>query len=116
MASSFIFFSLEKFSDSNTTTLTTWLGKFNRCCTVANKVDGDAGNVKGQLLMLFVEDRAHAILAEYETAQGGVPQSYNNLVAKLNEHFDDVSTKEHAMLLFESRIKNVTESEEEFML
>ena len=115
MASSYIFSTLPKFSDGGKTNLTTWLRRFERCCIVANKTDGDAGNVKGQLLILFVEGRAKAILEEYEEVQG-TPQKYDDLVAKLKEHFDSVTTREHGMNIFESRVQKVTESEEEFML
>ena len=115
-ATAYIFSSLEKFSDGTTSSLNTWLDKFSRCCVVANKADSETGNVKGQLLMLFVEGRARAILEDYESEQGGTPQTYTSLVGKLKESFDDVASKEHEMLLFESRVKKVTESEEEYML
>ena len=115
-ASSCIFSTLERFSDGNKTGLNTWLKKFDRCCVVANKVDGDNGNIKGQLLLLFVDGRARAILEEFEETQGGQPQTYDALIAKLKEHFDDVTTREYGMKLFENRIKKLNESEEEFML
>ena len=113
---SYIFSTLEKFTDGNTTDLTNFLSKFDRCCLVANKVDAENAPVKGQLLMLFVEGRARALLEEYELSQGGAQQTYTALVAKLREHFANTTTQESSMILFESRVKKVTESEEEFML
>ena len=74
-ASSYILSTSEKFSDGSTTDINLWLRKFDRCCVVAHKVDGENGNVKGQLLMLFVDGRARAVLEEYEEAQGGNQQS-----------------------------------------
>ena len=113
---SYIFSTLEKFTDGNTTELTNFLSKFDRCCIVANKVDADGSPVKGQLLMLFVEGRARAVLEEFELSQGGAQQTYTALVAKLREHFDNTTTQESSMILFENRVKKATESEEEFML
>ena len=114
--SSYIFSTLEKFSDGSNATLTSWLRKFERCCIITNKVDATGSNIKGQLLLLFVEGRARAILDEYETSEGGHPLSYVQLAAKLKEHFNDVSCKEHSMKLFETHMIKITESEEEFML
>ena len=113
---SYIFSTLEKFSDDSRITLDQWLRKFDRCCIVAKKADGDDGNVKGQLLLLYVEGRARAILEEYEDALGGEPQSYDVLVNKLKEHFESALTREQAMKTFETRVKKIDESEEEFML
>ena len=115
-ASSFIFSTLEKFSDTSKSSLSEWLNKFDRCCIVAKKADGEEGNVKGQLLLLYVEGRARAILEEYEEAQGGNPLTYAVLAAKLKEHFESASSREEAMKKFEMRMQNVNESEEEFML
>ena len=114
-SNSYIFSSLEKFSDGNGTELNAFLSKFSRCCSVSNKVDAEVP-VKGQLLMLFVEGRARAALEEYEISQGGDQQTYVALVAKLKEYFDSTSARETSMHLFDGRIQKVNESEEEFML
>ena len=111
----FIFSSLEKFSDGNGTELNAFLSKFDRCCSVLNKADGDVP-VKGQLLMLFVEGRARAALEEFELTQAGAQQTYAVLSAKLREYFDSSSARENSMILFEGHMQKVTESEEEFML
>ena len=111
---SYIMGSLKKFSDGNATELYNFLNKFDRCCAVANKVDGEVP-VKGQLLMLHVEGRAEAALQEYELSQGAV-QTYANLRAKLIEYFDSTSSREKSMKLFENRKQKLTESEEEYML
>ena len=113
---SYIFSTLEKFADDSKMTLDHWLRKFERCCIVAKKTDGAEGNVKGQLLLLYVEGRARAILEEFEDSQGGEPQTYAALVAKLKEHFESSLTREQAMKNFETRIQRFAESEEEFML
>ena len=42
---------------------------------VTQKADGENGNVKGQLLMLFADGQARAVLEEYEEAQGGNQQT-----------------------------------------
>ena len=113
---SYIFSTLEKFADDSNTTLDQWLKKFDRCCIVAGKADGPLGNVKGQLLFLYVEGRARAILEEYEETLDAGPQTYEVLKAKLKEHFESASTKEQAMKKFETRVQKIDESEEEFML
>jgi hypothetical protein len=116
-SASYIFSTLEKFADNNNkVTLSQWLRKFDRCCTVAKKADGDDGNIKGQLLLLYVEGRARAILEEYEESQGNAALTYVALVAKLKEHFESNLTREDAMKKFESRVQKINESEEEFML
>ena len=107
---------MEKFSDGNAAELNSFLAKFDRCCLIGNKVDADGSPVKGQLLMLFVEGRARATLEEFEQTRGGVQQTYVDLAAKLREHFDNAETRETSMSLFETRVKKVNESEEEFML
>ena len=113
---SYIFSTLEKFSDDSKVTLSQWLRKFDRCCIVAKKADGAEGNVKGQLLLLYVEGRARAILDDYEDSLGGVPQTYDALAEKLREHFESALTREQAMKSFEGRVQGLSESEEEFML
>ena len=111
---SFIFGSLQKFSDGNGTDLSSFLDTFDRCCAVTNKVDAEVP-VKGQLLMLMVDGRAKAALEEYELSAGG-QQTYVNLVAKLKEYFDSTSARENAAHMFDERILKVNETEEEFML
>ena len=110
-----IFSSLEKFSDGNGTELNAFLSKFDRCCVISNKADGNVP-VKGQLLMMFVEGRARAALEEYELSQNGQQQNYDALVIKLKEYFDNSSSRQRSMMLFENRKQRVNESEEEFML
>ena len=112
---SYIFSTLGKFSDGNGTELNTFLNKFDRCCAIANKTDGDTP-VKGELLMLFLEGRALAALEEYELTQDGVHQTYAVCIRKLKEYFDSTSARESSMILFENRTKQMNESEEEFML
>ena len=113
---SYIFSTLEKFSDDSNMSLDQWLKKFDRCCIVAKKADSAEGNVKGQLLLLYVEGRARAILEEYEDSLNAGPQTYAVLVEKLKEHFESDSTREQAMKNFETRVQRIDESEEEFML
>ena len=110
-----LFLGLEKFSDGNSTDLHSFLSRFDRRCSVANKVDGDTP-VKGQLLMLWVEGRARAALEEFELTQGGVKQTYDANVAKLKAYFDSPSSRQASMMLFEGRKQKIQESEEEFML
>ncbi len=114
-SNAYIFSTLEKFSDGTGTDLNAFLSKFDRCCAVTNKVDGDVP-IKGQLLMLFVEGRARAGLEEFELSQNGVQQTYAALVAKLKEYFDSTASRETSQILFDTRSKKLNESEEEFML
>ncbi len=114
-SNSYIFSTLTKFSDGNGKDLATFLKQFDRCCAVANKVDGDVP-VKRQLLMLFVEGRARAALEEYEISQNGAQQTYAVLIGKLKEYFDSTAARETSMSLFDRRTKKITETEEEFML
>ena len=115
-SNAYIFSTLEKFSDGNGAELNSFLAKFERCCVIGNKVDADGNPVKGQLLMLFVEGRASAILEEYEQTAGGNQLTYAELSQKLKDHFDSAETRENSMAMFESRIQKVNETEEEFML
>ena len=64
--------------------------------------------------MLCVEGRAKAVLENYEAEQNGT-LGFNELVAKLHETFDNTSSREAKMTIFESRIQQVGESEEEYM-
>ena len=64
---------------------------------------------------MFVEGRAKAILEEFEETRGGIPLDFATLSAKLKEHFEDVSGRENGMMIFESRVKQLNESVEEFM-
>ena len=112
--SSFAFGTLAKFSDGTGTDLAEFLSRFNRCCIVSNKVDGDTP-VKGQWLMFHVEGRARAALEEFELTQGG-PQTYAELERKLKECFDSPAARETSSIKFDSRRKKVNETEEEFML
>ena len=107
-----LFTRLEKFSNNETIDLTTWLRSFDRCCVIANKTDD---LIKGQLLMLFVEGQAKAILEEFEVEQG-TPQTYSDLIRKLKTCFDTVAARESKMAAFEIRTQQLEETEEEFML
>ena len=113
-SNAYIFSSLEKFSDGNGAELKSFLAKFDRCCVIGNKVDGDTP-VKGQLLTLFVEGRARAALEEYEQTEGH-QLTYAALSARLTEHFDNAETRETSMALFDVCVQKADESEEEFML
>ena len=115
-SNAYIFSTLAKFSEGNGAELSSFLSKFERCCLIGNKVDVENNPVKGQLLMLFVEGRASAILEEYEQTQGGNQLPYAQLAQKLRDHFDSADTREKSMAMFESRIQKVNESEEEYML
>ena len=114
-ANSFIFGALSKFSDGNGKDLALFLNEFDRCCGIANKVDGDTP-VKENLLMMFVEGRAKAALQQYELSQNGVHQTYDTLKGKLKEYFDSTAARETANTLFERRTQKINETEEEFML
>ena len=109
------FSSMGKFADGNANDLNIFLNKFDRCCAIANKVDGDTP-VKGELLMLFLEGRALAALEEYELSQAGAHQTYDTCVRKLKEYFDSTSARETSMILFEKRKQKINESEEGFIL
>ena len=115
-SNAYIFSMLEKFSDCTKMTLGRWLWKFDICCTITKKEDSvDGGPIKGQLLLLYVDGRARAILEEFEDAQGGVPQTYDALTAKLKEHFESDGAREEAIKKFETRVQKVDETEEEFI-
>ena len=72
-----VFNKLEKFSGN--ADLNTWLKNFERCCVVTNKTDD---LVKGQLLMLFVDGQAKAVLEELEEVKEA-PQKFSDSVTKL---------------------------------
>ena len=113
MASANIFFTkLSKFRGDLSEDLNTWLREFERCCIITNKHEPE---VKGQFLMLCVEGRAKAILEKLE-ADEGEPQDYDILVNKLVEVFDNTTSREAKMTLFETRILKIGETEDEFML
>ena len=114
MANSYIFNQVERFADGNGAQLKVFLTQFDRCCAVANKVDGDVP-VKGTLLMLYLEGRAKAAMEEYVLTLNGVDPTYAQLVPKLKEYFDSTSSKQISMTQFEERIQAVNESEEQFM-
>ena len=109
-----LFTNLGKFSSNeNGVDLTGWLRQFDRCCVVANKTDD---LVKGQLLMLFVEGQAEAILEELEENNDGAPQNYTNCVDTLKSRFYTPATRESKMVEFETRTQQFHETEDEFML
>ena len=108
-----LFTKLEKFSDTDSTDLVTWIRNFERCCIIAGKTDD---MVKGQLLMLFVEGKAKAILEELEESNGGDPQTFSTCKTALEGVFDTVASREAKMAAFETRVMQIQETEEEFML
>ena len=105
-----VFNKLEKFSGN--ADLNTWLKNFERCCVVTNKTDD---LVKGQLLMLFVDGQAKAVLEELEEVKEA-PQKFSDSVTKLKEVFHTVAAREAKMADFEVRTQRIAESEDEFML
>ena len=109
-AMSIIFTKLEKFNGE--ADLESWLRGFDRCCLVANKTDD---LVKGQLLLLFVEKRARAVLEELEEEKGA-PQKFTECRDRLKTVFDTAASRESKMADFETRIQGIEESEDEFML
>ena len=111
-ATSVFFTKLSKYSGDITEDLNTWLREFNRCALIANKT-GDV--LKAQYLMMCLDGRAKAVLENYESEQTN-PVGFNALVEKLKEVFDNTSSRESKMSMFEVRIQQVTESEEEYML
>ena len=111
-ATSVFFTKLSKYSGDIKEDLSTFVREFNRCAVIANK-NNDA--VKGQYLMLCVAGRAKAVLENYEAEQ--VDQlGFDVLVAKLKAIFDNTASREAKMSMFETRIQQIAESEEEFML
>lgn len=70
--------------------------------------------VKCQLLMLFVEGQAKAILDDFEDLWGK-PQDYDDLVIKLLEVCDSVVNQEGKKIQFENWMQKLNESEDEFM-
>ena len=64
--------------------------------------------------MLCVDERARAILDQYEE-QKGFPQKFTDLKKQLEEIFDSPADREAKMTEFETRIQHVDETEEEFM-
>ena len=109
-----LFTNLGKFSSNeNGVDLTGWLRQFDRCCIVVNKTDD---LVKGQLLMLFVEGQAKAILEELEENNGGAPQNYTHCVDTLQSCFYTPATRESKMVEFETCTQQIHETEDEFML
>ena len=107
---SVMFTKLEKFTGEND--LEVWLRSFERCCLIAGKQDD---LVKGQLLLLFVEKQAKAVLEELEEEKGQ-PQKFTECKVRLKAVFDTVAVREVKMAAFEIRIQHIEESEDEFML
>ena len=109
-AMNIVFNKLEKYDGQKD--LTEWFRNFERCCLVANKTDD---TVKGQLLMLFVEGQAKAVLEELEELKAE-PQTLTSCKERLKTVFDTVAIREDKMALFETRTQQLGESEVEFML
>ena len=111
-ASSVFFTKLEKYSGDIHEDLQTWIREFERCCIIANKQDPE---VKGQYLMLCVGGRAKAVLEKFE-AEINEAQEYDALKAELERVFESTVTREAKMSMFENRMLQVGETEENFML
>ena len=107
-AMNFVFNKWEKFSGN--ADLNTWLKNFKRCCVVTNKTDE---LVKGQLLMLFAESQAKAVLEVLEEVKE-TQQKFSDSVMKLRKVFHTVAAREAKMTDFEVRTQRIAESEDEF--
>ena len=111
-SSNLFFTKLKKFSGEITDDLNTWVREFERCCVIANKTDD---LVKGQFLMFCIGGRAKAVLDDFE-AERGESQTFTALMTKLRTIFDDTTSRESKMAMFEERRQKIGETEEEFML
>ena len=107
-SSNLFFTQLRKFTGVISDDLTTWLREFERCCVIANKTDD---LVKGQYLMLCVGGRAKAVLDDFE-AENGTAQNFTALLEKLKTTFDNTSSREFKMTMFEERRQQIGETEE----
>ena len=86
-----IFNKLPKYSGLSTTTdLSSWLAKFERCCTIANKKDE---LLQGQILMMSVDGQALAVLERFER-ECAAQQKYKDLKAHLISVFYSESERE----------------------
>ena len=65
--------------------------------------------------MLCVDGRAKAVLEHYEADQAD-PVGFDALLGKMKAIFNTTASREAKMSMFETRIQQVAESKEEFML
>ena len=105
-----IFAKLEKYDGKDD--LATWFKKFERCCTLANKVED---NVKGQLVMLCLEGQALAVAEQLDGETDG-ELLLTAVRQRLETVFDTTAIREQKMASFENRRQKLDESEDEFML
>ena len=105
-----IFNSIEKFDGKGD--LSSWLTRFNRCCSVAQKDDDVA---KGQIILLCLKGQALAVAEQLETEREG-GQTYPQVVHRLETVFNTTASRERKMLEFEKRTQKAQETEEEYML
>ena len=105
-----IFAKLEKYDGKDD--LATWFTKFERCCTLANKVED---NVKGQLVMLCLSGQALAVAEQLDGETDG-DLTLTAVRQRLETVFDTSAIREQKMVLFENRTQKLEESEDEFML
>ena len=105
-----VFSKLEKFD--GTGDLKSWLQKFNRCCLIAGKTENE---IKGKLVMLSLSGQALAVAEQLEYERDG-EQTFPQVRLRLESVFDTSAGREQKMMEFETRIQNVDESVDEFML
>ena len=105
-----VFANLEKYDGS--TDLCTWLQKFNRRCSIAQKMEDD---VRGKLIMLCLTGQALAVAEQLEHERNG-EQTYEHVRVRLESVFDSSAKREQQMDLFEKRMLLVGESVDQFML
>ena len=105
-----VFSKLEKFDGKGD--LKSWLQKFNRCCTIAQKTEDD---MMGRLIMLCLDGQALAIAEQLEYEKDG-QQKFTEVKARLENVFDSNASREQKMADFESRTQLIDESEDKFML
>ena len=71
--------------------------------------------VKDQLLMLFVEGQAKAVLEDYEEEKGA-PQEFSELSDRLKAVLYTTATREAKMLMFETRVQQLQKRKDEIMI
>ena len=105
-----VFATLEKYD--GTTDLCTWLQKFNRRCSIANKMEDD---VRGKLIMLCLTGQALAVAEQLEHERNG-EQTYEQVRIRLESVFESSAKREQRMELFEKRALLTGEFVDQFML
>ena len=105
-----VFATLEKYDGS--TDLCTWLQKFNRRCSIAQKMEDD---VRGKLIMLCLTGQALAVAEQLEAERNG-EQTYEQVRLRLESVFDSSARREQRMEMFEKRVLLTGESVDQFML